>query len=126
MLTSGGGNDRLIGGSGSDQYAYAAGGGDDRIVEAGAATDIDRLSFGTGISASDIVVGRSSFSNTDVVLHLAGGTIILQDQLSDVAGAGIEEIHFPTRRCGHAPTSWHISSRSFSWAPPEVTAWSAA
>jgi Ca2+-binding RTX toxin-like protein len=95
ILVGGLGNDRVSGGGGSDEYRYALGDGNDRIVEAGNATDVDRLVLGAGIDASSVIVGRSSRDNADVVLRLANGaTIVLQDQLANSEGAGLEQIRF--------------------------------
>ncbi|WP_342722668.1 calcium-binding protein [Bradyrhizobium sp. B097] len=90
-----GGNDRLEGKSGSDQYIYTAGDGDDRIVEAGALNDIDRLVLSAGIAPGDVRVGRSSLSTKDLVLRIGStGTITLEGQLAEAAGSGIERIEF--------------------------------
>jgi Ca2+-binding RTX toxin-like protein len=95
ILIGGAGNDRLVGGAGSDEYRYNAGDGNDRIVDIGNASDVDRLVLGAGIDASSVVVGRSSLDNSDAVLLLATGeTIVLQGQLSNSAATGLEEIKF--------------------------------
>jgi Ca2+-binding RTX toxin-like protein len=95
VLVGGAGNDRLVGAGGSDEYQYALGDGDDRIVDAGNASDVDQLVLGTGIDASSVIVGRASNDNSDAVLLFANGTaIVLQDQLSGSAGVGLEEIRF--------------------------------
>jgi Ca2+-binding RTX toxin-like protein len=95
VLVGGAGNDRLVGAGGADEYRYNAGDGSDRIVESGGASDTDRLVLGAGIDPSSVVVGRLSLGNSDLVLLLASGeTIVLQDQLSSQAGAGVEEIRF--------------------------------
>ncbi|MDF0585064.1 calcium-binding protein, partial [Bradyrhizobium yuanmingense] len=95
ILIGGAGNDRLNGGSGSDEYRYGPGDGSDRIVDNGGSTDTDRLVLGSGIDPDTTTVGRSSLDNSDIVLQLANGdTIVLQDQLSASAGAGVEQIVF--------------------------------
>jgi Ca2+-binding RTX toxin-like protein len=95
ILAGGLGNDRLTGGGGSDEYRYALGDGNDRIIESGNAADVDRLVLGAGIDPSSVVVGRSSRDNADVVLRFTNGaTIVLQDQMSNSAGAGLEQIKF--------------------------------
>ncbi|MBR1190231.1 calcium-binding protein [Bradyrhizobium sp. AUGA SZCCT0160] len=95
VLIGGAGNDRLVGAGGSDEYQYNQGDGHDRIVDAGSASNADRLVLGAGIDPSSVTVGRSSLASSDVVLLLATGeTIVLQDQLSGSTGAGLEEIRF--------------------------------
>jgi Ca2+-binding RTX toxin-like protein len=95
ILVGGAGNDRLNGGGGSDDYRYNSGDGSDRIVDSGGGADTDRLVFGSGIDPTAIKVGRSSLDNSDIVLQLTNGeTIVLQDQLSTSAGAGLEQISF--------------------------------
>jgi Ca2+-binding RTX toxin-like protein len=95
ILVSGAGNDVLAGGAGSDEYRYFTGGGDDRIIDAGGSGDIDRLVLGPTILPSNIVVARSSLGTSDVALRISDGTtIVLQDQLLQGQGAGIEEIRF--------------------------------
>ncbi|QOZ75368.1 hypothetical protein XH83_07890 [Bradyrhizobium sp. CCBAU 53351] len=95
ILIGGAGNDRLNGGSGSDEYRYNLGDGGDRIADSGGNADTDRLVLGSGIDPAAITVGRSSIDNSDIVLQLASGdTIVLQDQLSASAGAGVEQIVF--------------------------------
>jgi Ca2+-binding RTX toxin-like protein len=95
ILIGGAGDDRLVGAAGPDEYRYNPGDGRDRIVDAGGASDTDRLVLGSGINPSGIVVARSSLANSDVVLLLATDeTIVLQDQLSSTPGAGLEEIRF--------------------------------
>ncbi|MGT2440863.1 calcium-binding protein [Bradyrhizobium betae] len=95
ILIGGAGADRVSGGNGSDEYRYNLGDGNDRIVDSGGSADTDRLVLGSGIDPATIKVGRSSLDNSDIVLQLANGdTIVLQDQLSASAGAGVEQISF--------------------------------
>jgi Ca2+-binding RTX toxin-like protein len=89
------GSDRLIGLAGSDDYAFNAGDGDDHIVEGGSASDTDRLILGAGILPADVKVGRSSLNTFHVVLVLgAAGVIVLENQLAEAAGSGVEQIQF--------------------------------
>ncbi|MCK1331317.1 hypothetical protein IVB57_23620 [Bradyrhizobium sp. CW9] len=95
ILIGGASADRISGGNGSDEYRYNLGDGSDRIVDSGGSADTDRLVLGSGIDPATIKVGRSSLDNSDIVLQLANGdTIVLQDQLSASAGAGLEQIVF--------------------------------
>ena len=69
---SGSGDDTLYGYAGNDTYLINLGGGNDRIVEAGFYnySDVkDSLRFGTGISAGNIVFGRSG---KDLILGIGG------------------------------------------------------
>jgi Ca2+-binding RTX toxin-like protein len=94
VFQGGGGNDRLIGLAGGDTYNFAAGDGEDRIVE-GATDGTDRLVLGAGITTADVRLGRSSFNTTDMVLSLGlAGLIVLENQLAAAAGSGIEQIQF--------------------------------
>ncbi|WP_193615762.1 calcium-binding protein [Massilia sp. YMA4] len=64
------GNDLFTGWGGSDTYVFARGDGKDTISEYSySSDDIDTIRFGTGISASDVVLSRSG---DDVVLAIAG------------------------------------------------------
>ncbi|WP_084462338.1 calcium-binding protein [Bradyrhizobium sp. WSM1417] len=95
ILIGSAGADRVSGGNGSDEYRYNLGDGSDRIVDSAGSADIDRLVLGSGIDPATIKVGRSSLDNSDIVLQLANGeTVVLQDQLSASAGAGVEQIVF--------------------------------
>ncbi|WP_316158348.1 MULTISPECIES: calcium-binding protein [unclassified Bradyrhizobium] len=95
ILSGGLGDDRLVGGGGSDEYRYQLGDGNDRIVDAGGATDTDKLVLGAGIDPASVVVGHSSLTTSDLVLLLTdGSTIVLENQLSGTPGAGIEQMVF--------------------------------
>ena len=90
-LSGGLGADTLRGYSGSDTYLYAAGDGADRIEEAGARANIDRLRL-IGIRASDVNLSRSG---SDAVLRFTmGGSVTLVNQLSSDGFHGVEEIIF--------------------------------
>lgn len=98
-LSGGLGDDTIEGSYGSDTYIYNLGDGDDYISDRGYAssTDFDRLIFGTGISASDVIISSSAADSDDVVLTFSGssGSITLDDQLLTTDGnRGIEEIEF--------------------------------
>ncbi len=95
VISGGTARDQLNGFAGSDVYLYNLGDGEDRVVEQGNAADTDKIKLGTGIAVEDVVVGRSSLSNHDVVIRFADGQLItLQDQLSGEPGSGVEEIWF--------------------------------
>jgi Ca2+-binding RTX toxin-like protein len=89
-LTGGPGNDIVDGGSGNDRYFFNSGDGEDRIIDT---SGTDTLQFGTGISASDVTLGRSANS---LVLTLAdgAGSITIDNYLSDPARR-IETLQFP-------------------------------
>ncbi len=63
------GNDTLAGGLGNDTYRFDPGFGHDVIAEDDAtAGNLDRIQFGAGIAATDIVLGRL---DDDLVVHTA-------------------------------------------------------
>ncbi len=69
ILTGLGGNDILAGGLGNDVYRFDSGFGRDVIAEDDATVgNIDRIQFGAGIAATDIVLGRL---DDDLVVHTA-------------------------------------------------------
>jgi Ca2+-binding RTX toxin-like protein len=71
VLRSGAGNDTMTGGAGSDTYVFNLGDGQDVIDNTAAdnASAVDTLSFGTGITTSNIKLSRS---NNDLVVRING------------------------------------------------------
>ncbi|MBO9546956.1 calcium-binding protein, partial [Caulobacter sp.] len=87
-----GGNDTLRGGAGADAYLYNLGDGADTIYEGPGAGE-DRVVFGEGITASNLVITRSG--STGAVLSFTGqaGSIVLDTQFYG-SGWGVETIQF--------------------------------
>ena len=86
------GDDTLTGGSGADFYIYAAGDGDDEIVDTGAVEDIDELQL-VGIDPASVSFFRLAASPADLVLTFAeGGSIVIRNQAS--ATGGIDAVLF--------------------------------
>ena len=93
-LAGGLGNDTLVGGGGDDIYVYFAGEGDDIVIDAGAVTDVDTLSFGIGIAAADITFHRPAAAPDDLVLSIAGGGRVVIRDYAAPAGGGVEVVTF--------------------------------
>ncbi|HKJ63373.1 MAG TPA: calcium-binding protein [Hyphomicrobiales bacterium] len=96
-LIGGLGNDTLQGGGGADTYIYNLGDGDDVIYDTGNGTGvIDRLVFGTGLNAADVIITRSSSDSDDVTISFAGisGSVTLDEQFYNGSFYRIEEIQF--------------------------------
>lgn len=93
VLDGGAGNDRLDGGSGSDTYRFQLGWGQDLVVASGvdgAATDVDVIAFGVGVTANHI--GLVSNVADLTLQHVNGDRITLERFFTD-PGA-IQEVHF--------------------------------
>jgi endonuclease/exonuclease/phosphatase family metal-dependent hydrolase len=95
LLIGGRGTDILDGGDGSDNYLYREGDGDDTIIESG--EGFDTLTFGEGISASDITITQDIDDvNTYIILiddgSSDGSTIRLTSTDDDFGG--IDQIVF--------------------------------
>ncbi len=90
------GNDYLAGGQGGDNYVFSLGDGRDRIFDSGLTSDVDRITFGAGITIADLRVSQDVFTGENLILSIAGTddaiTIIGQDDGSDATG--IEEVAF--------------------------------
>jgi Ca2+-binding RTX toxin-like protein len=71
-LYGGLGADLLQGGDGGDGYVYAAGDGDDTIIDTGSAGETDTLVL-TGLAPGDVNVHRLAASPDDLVLTVAQG-----------------------------------------------------
>ncbi|UTW56560.1 hypothetical protein [Kordiimonas sp. SCSIO 12610] len=95
LLIGGRGTDQLNGGAGSDDYLYRLGDGDDTIIESG--EGFDTLTFGEGISASDITITQD-VDDLDTFIILIddgssdGSTIRLTSEDDDFGG--IDQIVF--------------------------------
>lgn len=105
-LVGGLGNDTLIGEDGADTYVYNIGDGNDRILEtaqisrpspiqgaiarAGDVFSFDALSFGVGISASDIVFKRPDNDGEDLIISFNNrpGQIYIEGQFRNVLHGG--------------------------------------
>jgi len=92
-LTGGTGNDTLIGGTGNDTYVFNAGDGQDVVYDNGTTSDVDKIVFGAGISASNL-----SFSRTgnDLVILFNGSSdrITIKDQFEYHQWSIIETLNF--------------------------------
>ena len=93
-IVGGGEMDLLLGDAGSDVYRYAAGDGDDYIMDYdGDADDVDVLTF------DDLNIGDIELSGggTDLYINVLGpqqSTITIVNQFAEAGLDGIEEIHF--------------------------------
>ena len=95
-LFGGLGGDLLDGGAGSDGYVYAAGHGDDVIVDQGPASDRDLLLL-SGIAPGAVSFHKLSSAPDDLVLTFdQGGRILIRDFWT-APGAGIDAIQFDDR-----------------------------
>ncbi|MGB5777844.1 MAG: calcium-binding protein, partial [Allopontixanthobacter sediminis] len=92
-ITGGLGNDRLEGGTGSDAYFYQIGDGSDRILDVGPDA-ADRLVFGPGIHASDVLLDPDMAIPGNMFIRFANlpDEIIVEQQWS--SSAGLEFIEF--------------------------------
>lgn len=90
-LNGGAGDDTLAGGAGGDTYTYAAGDGNDVIVE-GADAGSDSLNFDTSIDSQTTVLRRDADTPADLLIETADGAVIrVQDQFAD---GGLEQVRF--------------------------------
>ncbi|WP_156951840.1 cadherin domain-containing protein [Bradyrhizobium sp. WSM1743] len=93
-VVGGGEMDLLLGGAGSDIYRYAAGDGDDYIMDYdGGAADVDVLAF-DDLNPGDF---KLRASGTDLYIDRQGAlpsTITIVNQFAENTSEGIEEIHF--------------------------------
>lgn len=94
-IVGGGEMDLLLGGAGSDIYRYAAGDGDDYIMDYdGNADDIDVLTF-DDLNIGDVELSGSGGADLYVnVLGAQPSTITIVNQFAEAGLEGIEEIHF--------------------------------
>ena len=89
-LAGGSGNDVITGGWGNETYVFNAGDGQDIIDES--AGGLDRITFGTGISSSDIT---TSFDATGrIVLHVGTGSDQITLAFSSETETHVETLEF--------------------------------
>jgi len=81
-LIGGKGNDELYGGKGSDTYIFNLGDGNDIISEQNSNSVNDKVIFGEGIAADDIIFSNA---NGNMLISIAGteDTITINDHFSD-------------------------------------------
>jgi Ca2+-binding RTX toxin-like protein len=94
-LTSLSGDDKLIGGDGSDTYQYSQGDGND-IIEDNGDGDFDRVVI-SGYASSEVSVSRYYLADDGIVLNFAGSSTDSLTILNTLFGDnedGIEEIEF--------------------------------
>ena len=95
-LLGGAGNDRLEGESGDDRYEFAAGWGQDTVVDA---AGVDTIYF-DGVLPSELLLRRdSSFNQVGNDLHVTrlatGDSIVIEAQFSNAAGVpGVNAVEF--------------------------------
>ncbi|MDX8348616.1 Ig-like domain-containing protein [Cognatiyoonia sp. IB215446] len=90
-LDGGEGDDTLTGGAGGDTYTYAAGDGNDVIVE-GSEGGNDRLVFDSSIDSETTIMRRDPDAPTDLLIETDDGAVIrVQNQFAD---GGIEQVRF--------------------------------
>jgi Ca2+-binding RTX toxin-like protein len=94
-LTGGAGNDLLMGGADDDTYIFNLGDGQDTIYDYYGLTGTDKLIFGAGITASQIIVTRSATDLDDLTLSIAGTSDqILLDEAFNDSRYGIDQFIF--------------------------------
>ena len=92
-MIGGAGDDYLSGGTESDTYVFNRGDGRDAIYDNG--SGVDRIEFGAGISASDVIVTQMN-DGADFLLSIIGTNDQIQVIGGNASGAGntVEEVHF--------------------------------
>ena len=96
-LIGGTGNDSLFGGLGSDTYVYNLGDGSDLVLELeSSAGDVDRVSFGSGITAQGITVTRGGNNDYDLKIAFTGNpeTLTFMGWFNPAISGQIEEFRF--------------------------------
>jgi Ca2+-binding RTX toxin-like protein len=94
-LIGGLGDDVLQGGAGEDTYVFNLGDGKDTIYDWDVYVSTDKLVFGDGIAANDLVVTQSVSDPDDFVLSISGTTDqITLDEAFDTGQHGIEQFIF--------------------------------
>jgi Ca2+-binding RTX toxin-like protein len=114
-FTGGLGNDTLTGGKGSDTYYYNIGDGDDSITDAITADNsTDTLVLGSGLTASNLVIGHSG---ADITLSFSdqSGSVLLVGEDTGLE-SGVEQIVF-----GNG-TTWSIPQLEAAYISQQLTA----
>ncbi len=95
LLQPGRGDDIAYGQAGSDTYLFTLGDGRDLIRDAGGSGDVDVLRI-EGFVPDDVKIVRPQADRSDLLLVLGnfGDEILLRDQFTSSAGAGIEQVQF--------------------------------
>ncbi|MXO65948.1 calcium-binding protein [Altericroceibacterium endophyticum] len=103
-LEGGKGNDTLTGGAGNDTYVYNLGDGDDTIFDdnglgsdpghAGGSGNFDTLSFGPGISLSDLVLTQPVDGGPLVISFVSQAGSITLDGLDAAGQLGVQMVQF--------------------------------
>jgi|GEM_PF-1519978 len=94
ILIGGTGNDYLDGAAGNDTYVFNLGDGQDIIDDARGGAYINRIQFGAGISAADVVTSVSSDGN-DIIIGFVGSadTITVRYMNASVYN-GVDRLEF--------------------------------
>lgn len=90
------GDDLLRGLAGADAYVFAAGGGQDVVLDDDASGALDRLELGAGLTPTGLTILRTESAPDDVVLDFgAVGSVTLVGEFGAAgAGVGVEVIAF--------------------------------
>jgi Ca2+-binding RTX toxin-like protein len=104
ILSGGQGDDLLVASIGNDVYRYAQGDGNDLIIDAGGT---DRIEFGAGITAEQVLASRDA--NNNLLLTLTtGGSVTVQNLFAATANTytenAIESIQFANGTNWDLPT----------------------
>jgi Ca2+-binding RTX toxin-like protein len=95
VFQGGAGDDTLTGHDLVDTYHYNNGDSNDTIVDNFYAPGNDKIIFGTGINPANVIITRSIFNASDLMLtfNSISGSITLKNQLSG-SNWGVEELVF--------------------------------
>ena len=94
-LQGGLGNDSLYGYSGSDTYVYNLGDGADKVYEGYGAGETDTVMLGAGITAANLLIGRTAETGATLSFSGQSGSIYLDMEFtSGSASYGVEQLHF--------------------------------
>ncbi len=94
-LDGGLGNDRMEGGFGGDTYHFDSGEGNDVIRDAGYNNDFDKVIFGAGILASDILLSYDPANAENLIIEVisTGDTLTIEKMFSN-SGYHVESFEF--------------------------------